>query len=67
LAGIRKQRNRDPVKKQRDILQAKVMVNILNHYLPAYGFTRKALRNFPEKLQMEFLEVNASNEEERLW
>ena len=64
---ISKQRNRDPVKKQRDDLQAKIIVNIVNHYLPAYGFTRKALRNFPEKLHKEFLEISPSREEDRLW
>jgi hypothetical protein len=64
---VSKQRSRDPVKKQRDDLQAKVIFKIVNHYLPAYGFTRKALRNFPKKLQNEFLEINPSSEEDRLW
>ena len=64
---VSKQRNRDPVKKQRDELQARMIFNIVSHYLPAYSFTKKALRNFPKKLWEEFLAVNTSSEEDRLW
>ena len=70
LVGVAHASNTDPIAKVIQMvsdLQAKIIVNIVNHYLPAYGFTRKALRNFPEKLHKEFLEISPSREEDRLW
>jgi hypothetical protein len=64
---VSQQRNRDPVKKQRDDLQARLMLRVVHQFLPEFGFTQKTLRNFPEKLRDDFLSVKPSSDEERLW
>ncbi len=64
---VSRKRTREPVKKQRDELQARLMVNIIARYLPGYEFTEKALQNFPAQLRKDFLEANEPDGEEHLW
>ena len=52
---VSKQINRDPIKKQRDAIQSKLVCDIVRQYLPQYAFTDEALRSFPESLREEFL------------
>ncbi|MBT4162173.1 MAG: hypothetical protein HOE54_12765 [Gammaproteobacteria bacterium] len=64
---VSKQANREPVKRRRDESQAKLVIDVVNKYLPAFSFSDQALRSFPVQLRQQFLKVNSAGEDERLW
>ena len=56
-AWLSGQPDRDPVKKQRDLAQAIMMLSMLRHYLPQFPLEQEHLRYLPKDLISRFAEV----------
>lgn len=64
---VSKRADREPVKKQRDELQAGLLVSVIRAHLPQYAFSERALRNFPGTLLEDFANAESERSGERLW
>ena len=53
-AWLSQQKDRDPVKKPRDLSQSKMVLTLLNEYLPQFPFQKDQMRYFPNAIYSQF-------------